>query len=296
MNPIIKELLKNERLSESKLDIIYEVIEQIPSDNLADFYKFCVLDDVKHLAAFSIIQESDFLRWDAEVQELIINHIAYLIHARGQDFSLVPDFLRSELTILLSFVRVYFDATEREIDIFKQVVQDKGLDKDFDFILSTLKYDDGSISYQIADESIMKRSDYWIEVAKAYYNSPKEVIDYEQMICCIPSDFMNDLSFLLQLISIDPKIILILSEHWKVNTDLCEIVLEKNGLLIEFLPESVKNNPHLAAIALKHNPEAILFISDELTYDVDFIKKVVNTNKKVLEYAIPRMKYLYYNS
>jgi hypothetical protein len=107
---------------------------------------------------------------------------------------------------------------------------------------------------------------------------------------------MNDFSFILELIEINPEIILSLEDHWKANEALCEIVLAKNGMLLEFLPESIKKNPHLAAIALKQDPSATLFISDELTYNVDFIRRVVNENNMVLEYSIPRMIYLYHHN
>jgi hypothetical protein len=71
---------------------------------------------------------------------------------------------------------------------------------------------------------------------------------------------------------------------------------KKNGLLLKSMPDSIKKNPELAAIAIKQNPEATLFISDELTYNVDFIQKIVHENNKVLEYSIPRMRNLFLKS
>ena len=71
---------------------------------------------------------------------------------------------------------------------------------------------------------------------------------------------------------------------------------KKNGLLLKSMPDSIKKNPELAAIAIKQNPEATLFISDELTYNVDFIQKIVNENNKVLEYSIPRMRNVFLKS
>jgi hypothetical protein len=295
MNNTIKKLLKSDHLSLSDLDLILESINKFPSNKVIDFYISCVLEDVKHLAVFSKIKESDFLILKQDHQDYIVNHIAYLIKSHGGDFSLVPTFMANKRNILLSFVCVYFDASEKEIEIFKSVIIEAGLHKDFDFICETFKYDDGSISYQIADKSIMELPEYWIKVAEAYYHSPKEYILYDQMTCGIPDKFMNNISFIKKLIAISPNIILTLNDNWKEHNELCEIVLTKNGMLLEFLPESVKNSPHLAFIALKQNPEATQFISDELTYNVNFIKKVVNENPKVLEYSIPRMKYLYNN-
>ena len=164
-----------------------------------------------------------------------------------------------------------------------------------EFIIETLQYDDGSVVSIIADQSIKEMPEYHIETVKAYYNFPREYFLHDQAICAIPEKFMNDFSFILELIAINPEIILSLENHWKENEALCEIVLTKNGMLLEFLPESIKNNAHLAAIALKQNPAATIFISDELTYNVEFIRRVVNENNKVLDYAIPRMIYLYHN-
>ena len=291
----LKGLLKKEGLLVSDLEMILQTIEQIPSEQVADFYKFCVLDDVKFLAAFSQIKESDFDSWELEDQWNIIKHLAYLIEDCAEDFSLVPPFLRKEPFILFSFIRIYFDATEEEITLFKEVIKENGLDKDLEFIIETLQYDDGSVVGIIADQSIKEMPEYHIETVKAYYNFPREHYLHDQAICSIPDKFMNEFSFILELISINPEIIFSIKEHWKSNEALCEIVLTKNGMLLEFLPESIKNNAHLAAIALKQNPAATIFISDELTYNVEFIRRVVNENNKVLDYAIPRMIYLYHN-
>ena len=291
----LKGLLKKEGLSVSDLEMILQTIEQIPSEQVADFYKFCVLDDVKFLAAFSQIKESDFDSWEFGYQWNIIKHLAYLIEDCAEDFSLIPPFLRKEPFILFSFVRIYFDATEEEITLFKEVIKENGLDKDLEFIIETLQYDDGSVVSIIADQSIKEMPEYHIETVKAYYNFPREYFLHDQAICAIPEKFMNDFSFILELIAINPEIILSLENHWKENEELCKIVLVKNGMLLEFLPESIKNNAHLAAIALKQNPAATIFISDELTCNVEFIRRVVNENNKVLDYAIPRMIYLYHN-
>jgi hypothetical protein len=291
----LKGLLKKEGLSVSDLEMILQTIEQIPSEQVADFYKFCVLDDVKFLAAFSQIKESDFDSWEIGDQWNIIKHLGYLIEDCAEDFSLIPPFLRKEPFILSAFVRVYFDRTDEEIALFKEIIKENGLDKNYEFIIEILKYGDGSVAGIIADESIKEMREYHIEDVKAYYNSPREYLLHDQAISAIPEKFMNDFSFILELIAINPEIILSLENHWKENEELCKIVLVKNGMLLEFLPKSVKKNPQLAAIALKQNPSATIYISDELTYDIEFIRAVVNENKEVLEYAIPRMKYLYYN-
>jgi hypothetical protein len=107
---------------------------------------------------------------------------------------------------------------------------------------------------------------------------------------------MNDFSFILELISINPEIIFSLEDKWKKNTELCESVLSKDGLLLDFLPDKIKDDEDLAAIAISQNPKAVLFISDNLTNKVPFIKRVINTNPEVLEYCIPGMKHLFNNS
>jgi hypothetical protein len=296
MHTIIKELLEYQDFPESKLEILLQSIEQIPSDQIADFYKTCVRQNVNHLAAFSQIKESDFDSWDFDDQWEIMQHLADIIKHECGNFILIPSFLKKEPIILLAFVQVYFDTTDEEKEIFKQVINENGLDKDYEFIIDTFQYDDGSVAGIIADQSIKELRDYQIESVKAYYNSPKEIFLHDQAICSIPEKFMNDFSFILELISINPEIIFSLEDKWKKNTELCESVLSKDGLLLDFLPDKIKDDEDLAAIAISQNPKAVLFISDNLTNKVPFIKRVINTNPEVLEYCIPGMKHLFNNS
>jgi hypothetical protein len=296
MHVIIKELLEYQDFNESKLEILLQSIEQIPSDQIADFYKTCVRQNVNHLAAFSQIKESDFDSWDFDDQWEIMQHLADIIKHECGNFILIPSFLKKEPIILLAFVQVYFDTTDEEKEIFKQVINENGLDKDYEFIIDTFQYDDGSVAGIIADQSIKELRDYQIESVKAYYNSPKEIFLHDQAICSIPEKFMNDFSFILELISINPEIIFSLEDKWKKNTELCESVLSKDGLLLDFLPDKIKDDEDLAAIAISQNPKAVLFISDNLTNKVPFIKRVINTNPEVLEYCIPGMKHLFNNS
>jgi hypothetical protein len=296
MHTIIKELLEYQDFNESKLEILLQSIEQIPSDQIADFYKTCVRQNVNHLAAFSQIKESDFDSWDFDDQWEIMQHLADIIKHECGNFILIPSFLKKEPIILLAFVQVYFDTTDEEKEIFKQVINENGLDKDYEFIIDTFQYDDGSVAGIIADQSIKELRDYQIESVKAYYNSPKEIFLHDQAICSIPEKFMNDFSFILELISINPEIIFSLEDKWKKNTELCESVLSKDGLLLDFLPDKIKDDEDLAAIAISQNPKAVQFISDNLTNKVPFIKRVINTNPEVLEYCIPGMKHLFNNS
>ena len=296
MHAIIKELLEYQDFTESKLEILLQSIEQIPSDQIADFYKTCVRQNVNHLAAFSQIKESDFDSWDFDDQWEIMQHLADIIKHECGNFILIPSFLKKEPIILLAFVQVYFDTTDEEKEIFKQVINENGLDKDYEFIIDTFQYDDGSVAGIIADQSIKELRDYQIESVKAYYNSPKEIFLHDQAICSIPEKFMNDFSFILELISINPEIIFSLEDKWKKNTELCESVLSKDGLLLDFLPDKIKDDEDLAAIAISQNPKAVQFISDNLTNKVPFIKRVINTNPEVLEYCIPGMKHLFNDS
>lgn len=295
MHTIIKELLDYEYLPENELEILLQSIEQISSDQIADFYKTCVRQNVTHLAAFSQIKETDFDSWEFDDQWEIMQHLADLIKYECGNFILIPSFLKKEPIILLAFVQVYFDTTEEEKEIFKQVINENGLDKDYEFIIDTFQYDDGSVAGIIADQSIKELRDYQIESVKAYYNSPKEIFLHDQAICSIPEKFMNDFSFILELISINPEIILSLEDKWKENTEICQIALAQNGMLLQFLPDKIKDNKDLAVTAISQNPKAVEFISDNLTYEVPFIKKVINHNQAVLEYCNPRMKHLYQN-
>ena len=81
----------------------------------------------------------------------------------------------------------------------------------------------------------------------------------------------------------------------KVNAEICKMVLEKDGLFLEYMPQIIKDNCDLAFIAIKQNSEAITFITDNLTYEQDFLKKAIDANPDAINYAIPRIKYLYEN-
>lgn len=288
----IKELLKKEDLSVSDLDMILESIERIPSEQVTYFYKSCIHDDVKYLAAFSKIKESDFNSWRPDFQWDTINYLAFLFEEWGEDFSLIPDYLRKEHSILLSFVRVYFDRTDEEIVLFKQIIEETGLGKDEEFISEVLKVDDGSVAGIIIDKSLDESREYQMKRIKAYYNSPKEYLMPDQAICGIPDKLMNDFSFIRELIAIDYNILPYLKDPWRENEELCEIVLRQNGMLLEDLPKSIQNNFNLAAIALQQDPKATLYVSEDLIHNVDFLRQVVGENERVLDYALPRMKHI----
>jgi hypothetical protein len=61
------------------------------------------------------------------------------------------------------------------------------------------------------------------------------------------------------------------------------------------MPDACKANPELAYVAIMQNPKAMECIHDDLTYDVDFIKKTIADCPEALQYSIPRVKYLYEN-
>lgn len=292
MEDKIKRLLKNDHLTSVQLNAILQYIDQIPAHELSSFYASCISESALHLAVFSKIKESDFDSWDYDFQWDIIEYIAFLFREWGEDFSLIPDYLRKEHSILLSFVQDYFDRTDEEIALFKQIIKETGLGKDEEFISKVLKVDDGSVASIIVDKSLDESREYQMKRIKAYYNSPKEYFLPDQAICGIPDKLMNDFSFIRELIAINYNFLPYLKDQWRENQELCEIALRQNGMLLKDLPKSIQNNFNLAAIALQQNPKATLYVSEDLIHNVDFLRQVVGENEIVLDYALPRMKHI----
>lgn len=294
----IAALLNGSYITEDMMTFIQRIIDAEFYNDLESFYVYCVGINVE-LITLQYIKDSDFVRWSEEHQVEMIAHICSRI-IEGDSFLHVPDFLKKERDILMAFVQIYWEyGTEEERDVFKEIAKESGFSGDLDFILYTLKYDDGSISLVIADKSILNSSEYWIKCALAWKSSPREGFlepkDYEIYYSGMPKIVKADLVFNKNLISEIPHFIHALNDSFKENHEICGLALAQDGMLLQFLSEKIKNNEDLAAIAISQNSKAVEFISDDLTYEVSFIKRVIGANPKALEYCIPRVKHLYQN-
>lgn len=292
----IAALLNSSHISEDVMTFIQRIIDKELCDCLESFYESCVNQN-SGLIALQYIKESDYVNWSEDNQEEMINHICSRI-IEGDSFLLVPDFLKKERDILMSFVEIYWEnGSEEEQDVFKEIVKETGLSGDLDFILETFKHDDGSISWEIADETIMESAEYWLKCSLAWENAPREGTlepdDYEMNYSVIPKKFKDDLSFNINLISEMPHFIHALSDKFKENHEICQWALAQDGMLLKYLSDKIKNNEDLTAIAISQNPQAVEFISDKLTHDLQYVKRVIDANPNVLKYCFPRMKQLY---
>jgi hypothetical protein len=67
--------------------------------------------------------------------------------------------------------------------------------------------------------------------------------------------------------------------HNKKYSQFWPDILKNDGLLIEYMPHA-KNDPELCKIALTQNPHAIMYISDEMTEDIEVCKcAFINAHK-----------------
>ncbi len=294
----IAALLHSSHITEDMMTFIQGIIDKEFFDYHESFYECCVYQN-NRLNTLQYIKQSDFANWSEEYQVDMINHICSRI-IEGDSFLHVPDFLKEERDVLMAFVKIYWEyGTEEERDVFKEIVREKGFSGDIDFILETLNYDDGSISWAIADDTLKGTSEFWLKGATAWKNSPREGLlepkDYEIYYSVIPKIIKDDLVFNKNLISKIPHFIHALRDSLKENHEICRLALAQDGMLLKFLSDKIKNNEDLAAIAISQNSKAVEFISDDLTYEVSFIKRVIDANPKTLEYCIPRVKHLYQN-
>jgi hypothetical protein len=100
-------------------------------------------------------------------------------------------------------------------------------------------------------------------------------------------DFTNYRRFLCRVME-NPEIII---TETKYNNDE-QIILEcikKNGLLLEFASDDLKNNKDLVKEAIENNKDAFKFIGSDLKNDINFLKEIIHLDID-LEYIPEKTK------
>lgn len=245
---------------------------------------------------------------------------------------IIPDFLQNDRDVLLAMAYDVWNRSDQEIDNIKTLIRQSGYADNWDFIKELIACDDGSLAAVVAGESIENLPEYWLELCVAFYESPREYFwepwNAEMRCAGVPEALMNDQGFVLTLMEAAPGYYpaigaplkdhpevqklaeryyvnmlqnspgiysKILPEDMKSNYAVCVAVLKCDGLKLAEMPDECKANAELAYVAIMQNPQAIECIHDDLTYDVEFIKKTIADCPQALEYSIPRVKYLYQN-
>ena len=248
---------------------------------------------------FIRISEEQFNRLSAAEKEELLYSLREFIISQYFYLNQFPAFLLSEREILLAVCYNIWEKDQEEIDNIKHVLLKSEHIKNLDFILELIHCDDGSLALIVADDTITLRSDFWIAVLTRWYNSPMESkpepADYRTIYDPVPENLKNEPEFNHKLLSMIPGFYHALSDTLKNNLDIVAIALNADGMMLAQMPETIRENPDLAYIAICQNNKAVEFISDNLTYDVQFIKKTIDANPDVLAYCIPRMRYLYNN-
>ena len=82
-----------------------------------------------------------------------------------------------------------------------------------------------------------------------------------------------------------PTILKYINKNLFEDTNFCMELLHKNGMALEYMPKSIKNNKQLVTIAVQSNGFSLKFASDELKCDYDIVTKAILKYKLPLKYA-----------
>jgi hypothetical protein len=98
----------------------------------------------------------------------------------------------------------------------------------------------------------------------------------------------SDVAFVKELFRITPSVIQY-TNHFTIidNKKLCKIALKHDGLMLQGLSDSIRNDYTIVKIAVSNNPFAIKFASDELKMNTHLCKIAFAKNKETLRYFHP---------
>ena len=82
-----------------------------------------------------------------------------------------------------------------------------------------------------------------------------------------------------------PIILKFIDKNIFKDIDFCMELLHKNGMALEYMPESIKNNKKLVTVAVYNNGYSLQFASNELRADYDVVSKAILKYKLPLKYA-----------
>ena len=82
-----------------------------------------------------------------------------------------------------------------------------------------------------------------------------------------------------------PIILKYINKNLFEDTNFCMELLYKNGMALEYMPKSIKNNKKIVTIAIQSNGFSLKFASDELKCDYDIVSKAILKYKLPLKYA-----------
>ena len=99
---------------------------------------------------------------------------------------------------------------------------------------------------------------------------------------------LDDIDFTISVKKPTEYVLSRLSDALKSDRDIALQELKKNGLMLEYFSEEIKNNPDLVTIAIENNIDAYFLASSELRqYNKDGVNKelllkVMNTNSSFI--------------
>ena len=90
-----------------------------------------------------------------------------------------------------------------------------------------------------------------------------------------------------------PIILKFINKNVFKDINFCMELLHINGMALEYMPESIKNDKKLVTTAVSNNGFSLQFASDELRADYDVVSKAVLRYKLPLKYASENLQLFY---
>jgi hypothetical protein len=162
------------------------------------------------------------------------------------------------------------------------------------------------ISHKLRDdeEIVFKASqnDYIaLQYASARLRGSREFIDkiidkarynFSKLLINIPNEFKNDKKLMLKLITKEKegKVISYLSDELKNDYDVVSETVKINGVCIIYASENCKNNKEIALLAVKNKGYALEFIFENLKNNKEVVMAAVKNYGEALKYASENLR------
>jgi hypothetical protein len=252
------------------------------------FYMTCMRKGQEN-TPIQIFPEALFKSLKKRERSKFLNLLISFIHESEFPLSLIPGFFNYDRDFLLLLSSIIWGMENESIEHYKKQVILAGLDSDLTFLISLM--DDGSMMLILGSGKFEKNQVFWESYLSKAYNNLGQEIAYS----IIPEELKQNIRFNRLIISKMYGYYTDIAYEMKSDKAICKTVLMRDGRLLEIMPEEIRNNKKLTFIAITQNSQAIRYISDNLTYDKAYLKKVIDANSDALNYAIPRIKHLYLN-
>ena len=198
-----------------------------------------------------------------------------LLYNRGDLYSLIGKSIRNDEDIALSLMETHY------CDFLEKI--DPSLLIKWEFIKKAIKFDPRILEY--ANAEISNNPELMVEAIKinqnCFYFIPKQLFENNDFVFKAIKSITNKDVF--EQITKNLKFEMenlpnYLQEDEKGSTfsvETAKALLRKNGLMIKYLPEDMRENEELSMIALNSNPKAFEFLVEKFQENETFAEKAV---------------------